>query len=142
MFPIVPLAATILGLGVLIIGSLTFWASLQNWLSDLIQRTRSSLGASTESLQSALVVVDRVMVNGQRVIVATARAIFGQAEAAPTVVEEARLIPLDALPADVRARMEADQPVTYELSVGTMQQINPVPARQDVTYKLVVRRID
>jgi hypothetical protein len=141
MFPITPLAAA-LGIGVLIIGTLTFWAALQNWLADLIHAAQNKLGFAAETLQNALIIVDRVVVNGQRVIVATARALFKPAESEPIVAEEARVIPVEELPPDVRARLEAGQPITYELSVGSMQMIAPPPARQDVTYKLAVRRLD
>ena len=143
MFPIAPLAA-ILGIGVLIIGTLTFWAALQNWLADLIHSAQKQFGFVAEVLQNGLIIIDRVVVNGQRVIVATARAFFKASESATEsiVAEESRVIPVEELAPDVRARLESGQPITYELSVGSMQLIAPPPARQDVTYKLAVRRLD
>ncbi len=133
-----PLAA-VLGIGVLVIGALTFWAALQNWLSNLIVRAHERLGVSVDTLQNGLVIIDRVMVNGQRVIVATARVFFRPATGEPVVAEEKRSVPVESLPAEVRTRLESGQPLTYELSVGSMQ---PLQAKPHVTYKLDVRRVD
>jgi len=141
MFPFAPLTAA-LGIGVLIIGTLTFWAALQNWLADLIHSAQIRFSFAPESLQNALIIVDRVVVNGQRIVVATARALFKPSESEPIVAEESHVIPVDELPLDIRARLESGQPITYELSVGSMQLIAPPPVRQDVTYKLAVHRLD
>ena len=127
------------GIGVLVIGTLTFWAALQNWLSNLIVRAHERLGVSVEALQNGLVIVDRVMVNGQRLIMATARVLFRPATGEPVVAEEKRAVPVESLPADVRSRLESGEPLTYELSVGSMQ---PLQAKPHVTYKLDVRRLD
>jgi hypothetical protein len=132
-----PLVA--LGLGVLAIGALTFWAALQNWLSNLIIRAHDQLGVSVDTLQNGLVIVDRVMVNGQRVVVATARVFFRPEVGEPVVAEEKRVVPVESLPAEVRTRLESGEPLTYELSVGSMQ---PLQAKPNVTYKLDVRRLD
>src|SRR5579863_6998931 len=112
-----PLAA-LLGIGVLVIGTLTFWAALQNWLSDLIVRAHERLGLAVDGLQNGLVIVDRVMVNGQRIIMATARVLFRPATGEPVVVEEAQAVPVESLPTEVRTRLESGEPLTYELSVG------------------------
>ncbi len=126
----------LLGAGAVFLGTLAFWSSIQNWLADVIQRTRARLGASADTLMSALVIVDRVMVNGQRVIAATGRAIFQNEGEEPVVIEEVRPLMAEELPADVRARVEAGEPISYELSVSSMQ-VHHVP-----TYKLAVRRTD
>ncbi len=130
-----PLLALI-GAGVLVIGTLAFWAAVQNWLADFIQRTQTRLGSTTHTLQSALVLVDKVIVNGQRVIVATAHAIFHTTENEPVSAEEVRTVAPSDLPADVMTRLEAGEPVSYELSIGAMQ------VKHAPTYKLVVRRTD
>lgn len=132
-----PLVA--LGIGVLVIGALTFWAALQNWLSNLVIRAHNQLGVSVDSLQNGLVIVDRVMVNGQRLIVASARVFFRPEVGEPVVIEEKRAVPVESLPTDVRTRIESGEPLTYELSVGSMQ---PIQAKPNVTYKLDVRRLD
>jgi hypothetical protein len=126
----------ILGAGAALIGTLAFWSLIQNWMAEVIQRMRDRLGTSADTLLSALVVVDRVVVNGQRVIAATGRAVFQTGDAEPTVIEEVRPLTNEELPADVRKRVEAGEPVSYELSVGSMQ-VHHVP-----TYKLAVRRAD
>ena len=128
-----------LGIGVLVIGTLTFWAALQNWLSNMIVRAHERLGVSVEALQNGLVILDRVIVNGQRVIVATARIFYRPAVGESVVAEEKRAVPVESLPADVRTRIESGEPLTYELSVGSMQ---PLQAKPHVTYKLDVRRRD
>ena len=132
-----PLVA--LGIGVLAIGALTFWAALQNWLSNLIIRAHDQLGIGVDTLQNGLVIIDRVMVNGQRIILATARVFFRPAVGEPIVAEEKRTVPVESLPVDVRMRLESGEPLTYELSVGSMQ---PIQAKPNVTYKLDVRRLD
>ncbi len=128
---------TLLGIGVLVIGTLAFWGAVQNWMADMIQRTQTRLGSTTHTLQSALVIVDRVIVNGQRLILATGRAVFQNEQHEPVVEEEVRSIAREDLPADVVARLEAGEPVSYELSVGAMK-VQP----KHVTHKLVVRRAD
>ena len=129
----------VLGIGVLAIGALTFWAALQNWLSNLIIRAHDQLGIGVDTLQNGLVIIDRVMVNGQRIIVATARVFFRPAVGESVVAEEKRTVPVESLPVDVRTRLESGEPLTYELSVGSMQ---PIQAKPNVTYKLDVRRLD
>lgn len=127
---------TLLGIGVLVIGALAFWGAIQNWMADMIQRAQTRLGSTTHALQSALVVVDRVVVNGQRLILATGQAVFRNQEDQPVIEEEVRSIAREDLPADVAARLEAGEPVSYELSVGAMK-VHNVP-----THKLVVRRAE
>ena len=126
-----------LGIGVLAIGALTFWAALQNWLSNMIVRAHDQLGVSVDALQNGLVILDRLMVNGQRIVVATARVFFRPAVGESVVAEEKQAIPVESLPSDVRARLESGEPLTYEVSVGSMQ---PIQAKPNVTYKLEVRR--
>lgn len=128
----------LLTLGVLVIGTVAFWSAIQNWLADLIHRVEVDLSVSSEGLYSALVVLDRVVVNGQRVVVATARAVFRAPDAETEFVsqEERRLIPIEDLPPEVRDRLEHGQTATYELSINDLREPH-VP-----TYKLAVRRAE
>jgi hypothetical protein len=127
---------TLAGIGVLIIGTLTFWAAIQNWMAGLIDRFRNELGRTGDVLQSALVTLDRAVVNSQRIVVATGRAVFQTSEGETQVREEVRSLSPEELPDEVRARLERGQPITYELSLGSFKVQN-VP-----TYKLAVRRAD
>jgi hypothetical protein len=115
--PILALATAGLVLGVLFV----FWAMLQNWMAEVIHRARERLGKYTYTLQSALVILDRVIVNGQRLVIATGRALFRENQMARLVtVEEVRPIEAQALPADVLARLDAGQSLTYDLSDGSV----------------------
>ena len=127
----------LLGVGAAVIGTVLAWAALQHWLADLIVQARDRYGVSADLLQSALVLFDRVVVGGQRLIQATLRARFqGKTPEAPITVEEVRTVSSSDLPADVRERVEAGQPLAYTLSVGAMQ------VQPNVTYKLAVRRAE
>lgn len=127
---------SLLGIAVLVIGTLTFWAAIQNWMAGMIQRAQTRLGTATHTLQSALVVVDRVVVNGQRVILATGRAVFQNEDDESVTQEEVRSVAREDLPSDIRERLEAGEPISYELSIGAMK-VQHAP-----THKLVVRRTD
>lgn len=128
----------ILGAGLLVVGALLFWAAIQNWMADLIHRMSEKLGALTHTVQSALVILDRVMVNGQRFFVATARAFFRREETQESVeIEEVKTVRREDLPVDVREKLERGESLQYELSVGSMK-VQP----KHVTYRLVVRRAE
>ena len=126
----------LLGIAVLVIGTLTFWAAIQNWLADFINRSEARLGNRAHTLQSALIVVDRIVVTGQRVVTLTARAFYQNAQHETITTEEMRSVPREELPPEVLTRLEMGQPVTYEMSVAALK-VNHAP-----TYKLVVRRAD
>jgi|GEM_PF-993800 len=128
-----PLLALI-GIGALVLGAITFWSAVQNWLADLIQRTEAQFGDVAHTLQSVLVVIDRAVVNGKRVILATGRAVFQSESETPVTVEEVRSVAAADLPAEIAERLESGQPISYELSLGTVKHAP--------TYKLAVRRAD
>jgi hypothetical protein len=132
--PLVPL----IGIGLVVVGGMLFWAAVQNWIADLINRTSEQLGSSTHSLQTALVVLDRVIVNGQRIFVATGRALYRLRGTNETVaVEEVRQVRREDLPAEIREKLERGQAqMQYELSIGSMKVQN------EPTYRLVVRRAE
>jgi hypothetical protein len=131
MFP--PLLLTV---GVLMVGAIAFWNVIQNWLAELIQRVETDFNIPADGLYSALVVLDRVIVNGQRVVIATARVIFRADETEFVSQEERKQIPIEELPPEVRERLEHGQTATYELSINDLREPN-VP-----TYKLAVRRAE
>ncbi len=115
--PLLALAAA----GIALAAALAFWAMLQHWMAEVIHRAETRLGSLTHSLQSALVMLDRVMVNSQRLILATGRVLFKESVSGEVVTsEEVRQIDPQALPADVRARLDAGQPVSYEISDGKL----------------------
>lgn len=131
----------LLTLGLAIAGTLLFWSAVQNWLADLLQRARTRFGVLAETLQSALVLLDRAIVNGRRAFVLTARAIFGAQRAEqPLTVEEMREVAPADLPQDVRARLERGESLEYELSLDNMKLVEKPKA--NVTYRVVVRRAD
>lgn len=131
----------LLTLGLAIAGTLLFWSAVQNWLADLLQRARTRFGVLAETLQSALVLLDRAIVNGRRAFVLTARAIFGDQRAEqPLIVEEMREVAPADLPQDVRARLERGESLEYELSLDNMKLVEKPKA--NVTYRVVVRRAD
>jgi hypothetical protein len=113
---------TVVAAGLVVVVALAFWAELQNWMAGVIDRTQNLLGPLASILQSALVVLDRIMVNGQRVVIATGKLAF-QEEGTDkvTVHEEVRQIDPQALPADVRERLEKGQSMTYKISGSTSQ---------------------
>ncbi|PJF36116.1 MAG: hypothetical protein CUN49_07130 [Candidatus Thermofonsia Clade 1 bacterium] len=131
----------LLTLGLAVVGTLIFWSAVQNWLADLLQRAKARFGALAETLLSALVFIDRLVVNGRRIIALTARAIFSGPEAeAPLSVEEMREIAPESLPAEIRARLERGETLEYELALSNMRLVEkPKP---NVTYRVVVRRAD
>jgi hypothetical protein len=103
--------------GIVVVAAMAFWAMLQNWMAEVIHRARVQLGPLAHTLQSALVILDRLMVNGQRLVIATGRVLFNDAEAGRTLTsEEMRQIDPRALPADVLKRLESGQSVSYEIS--------------------------
>ncbi len=111
--PILVVAGFGLALGIVLV----FWAMLQNWMADVIHRAEERYNRLTHTLQSALVTVDRIVVNSQRLILATGRVIFQDRETAQlATVEEVRRVDPQALPADVLRRIEAGQPVSYEIA--------------------------
>jgi hypothetical protein len=123
----------LLGAGLVIVGVVAFWSAIQNWMSDLINRMSDQLARHTA--QSALVILDRIIVNGQRLFVVTARAQFSENETKEVVtVEEVKRVAPENLPADVRAKLEAGKPLQYELSIGSMK------VQHEPTYRLVVKR--
>jgi hypothetical protein len=110
---------TLVGAGIVVAVALVFWADLQNWMAGVIDRARVLLGPATHTLQSALVTMDRVMVGSQRVILVTGRVFLRETQTdQAAVTEEVREIDPQALPADVRSRLEAGQSVSYEISSG------------------------
>jgi tricorn protease-like protein len=136
MFPLLPIA----GLSLLVVGTLFFWSAVQNWLADLIAGAPVRFAGVAHTLQNVLVVVDRAVVNGQRVAVVTGRAVFmpKQAPATPLVIEEQRQVRYEDLPADVAAKLDAlsaGKALEYELSTMRFTAKTYEP-----TYRLVVRR--
>lgn len=108
---------TLVGAGLVAFVALAFWAEIQNWLAGVIERARAVLGPLAHDLQSALVVLDRVMVNGQRMIAVTGRVAFQkQGTDELTVREEVRQMDPQALPADILARLDRGQSLTYDVS--------------------------
>ncbi|HVO42856.1 MAG TPA: hypothetical protein VMT34_09540 [Aggregatilineales bacterium] len=131
MNPLLPLLA-----GLVIIGTLAFWALMQNWLADIIHQARQQLGLLADPVETALVLLDRAIVNSQRVVVATGRAIF-RVHDEPVTVQEVREMDPQTLPVDVLRRLEGlpeGQILTYQLSVGKE------PSR--VTHRVEVKRAD
>jgi hypothetical protein len=116
MFPgLLPL----IGAGLLLAGAFLFWAAVQNWLSEAIARLEARFNQAAYRLQTALIVLDRVVVNGQRLIVATLRLVaMPEASSAPQQVEEVKTIRREDLPAEVREKLERGQRLQYTLSVG------------------------
>jgi hypothetical protein len=129
----------LLTVGLALVGTLLFWSAVQNWLADLLHRAQARLGVLADALQSALVYLDRVVVNGRRAFVLTARAVFRNEQAdTPQLVEEMREIAPADLPAELRTRLERGETLQYELSLGSMKLVEkPKP---NVTYRVVVRR--
>src|SRR4051812_37101085 len=108
---------TIVGAGIVIGVALIFWADMQNWMAGVIQRAHNLLGRSTHTVQSALVVLDRIMVNGQRMISAAGRTILVENESKTQVTtEEVRQIDPQALPAEVLKKLDAGETISYEIS--------------------------
>jgi hypothetical protein len=125
----------LLGAGIAVVGILAFWAAIQNWLADLVHRASTQLGPITHVIQSGLVMLDRMIVNGQRLFTVTMKAIFENAETHENVsIEEVKRVNRESLPADVLQKLESGEALRYELSVGSMKVKNAP------TYRLVVRR--
>ncbi|MEP7285852.1 MAG: hypothetical protein ABI947_08800 [Chloroflexota bacterium] len=111
-----PIAAIAIA-GLVTVVALAFWAELQNWMAGVIDRARLTLGPIATILQSALVVLDRLMVNGQRVIVATGRTTFAEEGTHKIIVrEELRELNTEALPTDILAKLDKGQSLTYGIS--------------------------
>ena len=108
---------TVIGVGVAAALLLMFWAELQNWLAGVIDRAHKLLGRSTHTVQSALVVLDRIMVNGRRMVQLAGRTVLVE-NATRTVIttEEVQQLERETLPADILAKLDAGQPVSYEIS--------------------------
>ncbi len=130
-----PPLLTILGIGGLVVGAVVFWNGIQNWLADLIARLERDMHLQADRLYSALVVLDRAVVTGQRMVVATVRAFYRADEGRYETVEEQRTLEPEQLPEEIRTRLERGA-ATYELSTGTLRSANAP------TYKLVVRRVE
>ncbi|MCE7948710.1 MAG: hypothetical protein DYG88_14905 [Chloroflexi bacterium CFX4] len=131
----------LLTVGLALVGTLLFWSAVQNWLADLLHRAQARLGVLADALQSALVYLDRVVVNGRRAFVLTARAVFRNEQVdTPHLVEEMREIAPADLPTELRTRLERGETLEYELSLGSMKLVEkPKP---NVTYRVVVRRAE
>jgi hypothetical protein len=124
----------LIGAGIVLVSVAVFWAAIQNWLADLVHRASGTLGPLTYSLQSALVVVDQAVVNGQRLFTATLKAIFRTSDARDAVsIEEVRSLTREQVPADVLAKLETGQALQYELSIESLR------VKHAPTYRLVVR---
>ncbi len=107
--------------GIVVVVAVAFWAMLQNWMAEVIHRARVQLGPVTHTLQSALVVLDRMMVNGQRLIIATGRVLFKDTSTEQVITsEEVKQIDPKALPADVLKRLESGQSLSYQISDGSV----------------------
>ncbi|MBX3086073.1 MAG: hypothetical protein KF716_30845 [Anaerolineae bacterium] len=125
----------LLGAGIAIVGVVAFWAAIQNWLADLVHRASTQLGPVAHVIQNGLVVLDRMIVNGQRLFTATMKAVFENTETHESVsVEEVKRVNRESLPAEVLSKLESGEMLRYELSVGSMKVQNAP------TYRLVVRR--
>jgi hypothetical protein len=110
-----PLLA-VAGVGLTLAVILAFWAMLQNWMAGVIQRAQARLGRLTHTLQSALVILDRIVVNSQRLVLATGRVIFREITTDQVVTtEEVRRIDPQALPAEVLAKLDSGQSVSYQI---------------------------
>jgi hypothetical protein len=128
----------LIGAGIVIIGAMAFWAAIQNWMADLINRLSEQLGQYTHTIQSALVILDRVMVNGQRIYAVTSRALFTQNETQESVSrEEVKSVAREHLPPDILARLESGETLEYELSLSSLKVKNTPP-----TYRVSVRRAE
>jgi len=134
----------IIGAGLLVVGAMLFWAAVQNWLADLIDRLKASLGPVATTLQNALVILDRGIVSGQRVFFATARVFYREtAESEVMTREEMKTIRREDLPVEVREKLESGETLQYEMSVGSVtNKTNKASSTNNdpTTYRLVVRR--
>jgi len=110
---------TIVGIGIAVGIALIFWAEIQNWMAGVIDRAHTMLGRYTHTVQSALVILDRVMVSGQRLIAMAGRTILVEQETRTEITtEEVRYVDPKSLPADVLSRLDAGNPLSYEVSTG------------------------
>ena len=111
----VPLV-TVIGVGVAVAILMAFWAEVQNWLAGVIDRAQNLLGRSTHTVQSALVLLDRIMVNGRRMVQVAGRTVLVE-NATKTVIttEEVQQIERHTLPAEILAKLDAGQPISYEV---------------------------
>ena len=106
----------IAGVGLTLAVILAFWAMLQNWMAGVIHRAQARLGRLTHTLQSALVILDRIVVDGQCLVLATGRVIFQDKTTDQVVTtEEVRRIDPQALPAEVLAKLDSGQSVSYQI---------------------------
>ncbi len=110
---------TIVGIGIVVGITLIFWAEIQNWMAGVIERAQSFLGPATHTVQSALVILDRVVVNGQRMIAIAGRTILlNREERTEVTTEEVRYVDPNTLPPELRSKLDAGNPLTYEVSTG------------------------
>jgi hypothetical protein len=101
--------------GIIVAVALAFWAEIQNWIAGVINRAQTVLGPVTHVLQSALVVLDKIMVNGQRMISVTGRTEFIDTVTKTRVTrEEVRQMDPEALPRDIRAKLDQG-PLSYDV---------------------------
>jgi DNA-binding transcriptional regulator YdaS (Cro superfamily) len=107
----------VIGVGVAAALLLAFWAEVQNWLAGVVDRAHRLLGRSTYTVQSALVLLDRIMVNGRRMIQLAGRTVLIE-KATRTVIttEEVQQLERDILPGEILAKLDAGQPISYEIS--------------------------
>ncbi|HRE48087.1 MAG TPA: hypothetical protein PLD47_10210 [Aggregatilineales bacterium] len=105
----------ILGVGAIFLAAFLFWEAIQNWVADLIVRAAEQFKGLGYPLQSALVIVDRVVVNGQRMVAALARLTYRKSEDHLIHVEESRPVRTEDLPADVRAKLERGESYHYTI---------------------------
>ena|SRR5579859_3188972 len=111
---------TIVGIGIAVGVALYFWAEIQNWMAGVIDRAHNLLGRYTHTVQGALVMIDRVMVAGQRMIAMAGRTILVNQETRTEVTtEEVRYVDPNSLPAEIRSRLDAGNPLSYEVSTGS-----------------------
>ncbi len=136
----------IIGAGLLIVGAMLFWAAVQNWLADFIDRLKALIGPVAMFLQTALVILDRVIVNGQRVMIATVRVFYREsAESEVMTREEVKTLRREDLPVEVREKLERGETLQYEMAVGNGSangKANEKAKDDPTTYRLVVRRTE
>src|SRR5258708_34403125 len=104
------------GAGIVALIVIAFWAEIQNWLADVLDRARVQLGDNTHTLVSALVIIDKAVVASQRVAVITARAFFSNNETDEIVTrEEVRTMDIHALQTELDQKLDSDQPLSNDL---------------------------
>lgn len=121
-----PLVA-LLGFAAAVAVTVAFWSSLQNWLAESIQRLEARSRQTALLAQNALVILDRVVVAGQRTIRATLRLFVRESTVDSTTqtvtrtvrtVEEVRTLRESEIPADLLRKLYERGAATYELKSG------------------------